>query len=896
MSSKKRFFILDGFGLFFKAYFAVPHLSTPDGLPTNALLGFVNMVKRILQKETPDYIAVALESETKTFRQDIYPEYKAHRPEVPQDLLRQVPYLLKLCDAFKLHQVSVEGYEADDVMASLALLAKKAGMEVVLVTNDKDLFQMVGEGITMMAMKKGADIEWYTPESGKEKYGVSPEQMGDKLALTGDSSDNIPGAPGIGEKGAIQLLEEYGTLENLLKHASHVKSKRYRESLEKHQEQILLSKILVSLKTDLSLPLSLESFKKESFQAEELIPLLTTLHFQALLQELKGQQNRKSLAPQHWIIYETQTLPDFSSRTSSKTPLFLLPLYADSSDDKLAFPCLKGLLLQDSETQSIHGIKATHPEFATWLVAFLNHCPSFVLLNFKKLARCVSLSSKNTLQNRCSDLLLLAYLRESNLKEFSLKALALHLLQETLPEEQKITLSFLEVFSQFKENQSLPPLQKPLLQEIEFLFWGIHRLSTLFQETSSALQKVYHDIEFPLSLVLAKIENRGIFCDPQQLQVLSKEFAGILEKSTEKIYQLAGEPFNINSPKQLGSILFEKMKLPLVKKTKGGDWSTDEEVLSTLSESHELPKEVLHYRHFSKLKSTYVDALPLLIHPKTQRIHSTFSQVVAATGRLSSSDPNLQNIPIRTAEGEKIRTAFATPPSKGAVLLAADYSQIELRIFAHLSEDSVLCDAFQKGEDIHERTARELFGNSLQFIDKKEMRRRAKTINFGVIYGQSPFGLASQLNISQKEAKAFIESYFERYQGVKRWLAQAVKEAEKTGYASTLFGRIRPIPELKSSARPVRSFGERTAINTPVQGTAADLIKMAMIQVEQEIEEAQLKSQMILSVHDELVFEVPEEEISVLAALVRRVMENIYPLKVPLVVQIGFGKNWAETK
>lgn len=891
---KKRFFILDGFGLFFKAYFALPNLTSPDGQPTGAIFGFSNILKKILTSEKPDYLAVAIDMEGKTFRDDLFEQYKANRPEIPADLAVQIPSISKICEVFNLPFLGFQGYEADDVIGTLCKKLQSEEIQIVIVSSDKDLYQLVNDNVIMMDIRKNNETQYYDSKTGEEKFGVRPDQMIDKLSLTGDASDNVPGAPGIGEKGAILLLKEYDHLENLFTHSSEIKSKRYRESLQNHKDQILLSKQLVTIKTDLEFPFQLDTYAVKGINETLAAEFFAQMNFRSLLKELKlntpeKKQSASEVPSLQWHFYETETLPKL------KGTLVCLPIYGEPKGIGGAF-LLKALLLQKSEENELHCLKTSHPQFSAWLKTFLKQKEmTLIVAEIKSIERSFdtfwpSATFANQL-NHLEDLTLRAYLKEPNQRDFRLPFLAQHFLQVELKNDA--LTQFSQQLQYYQEKQTPNALQEIPLKDVEPWIRCLWQLHEELQSLSADLEKVYREIELPLSLVLARIENRGVYCEKDQLLKLSEEFTQILEEASAQIYKIAGEHFNINSPKQLGQILFEKLKLPTTKKTKGGEWSTNEEVLTELGKEHELPAWVLRYRHFSKLKSTYIDALPSLINQETNRIHTTFHQTGASTGRLSSTDPNLQNIPIRTSEGQKIRSAFTAEGEN--LIVTADYSQIELRIFAHLSEDSVLCDSFRKNEDIHERTAREIFGNYLDF-EKQEMRRRAKTINFGVIYGQSPYGLATQLGISQKEAKTFIENYFERYKGVKKWLDQAIQEAKSVGYAKTLFGRIRPIPELKSSNRAIQNLGERTAINTPVQGTAADLIKMAMIRVENALQQAKLKSKMVLTVHDELVFEVPPKELSQMKALVKTEMENVYPFCVPLVVNIESGHSWASAK
>lgn len=860
-----KLYLVDGMSHVYRAFYAIQGLTSKDGRPTNAVFGFTNMLRKLISEEKPHYLAVAVDVAGPTIRHEQYEDYKATRRPMPEDLQVQIPKILEVCEALQVPVLSLQGYEADDVIGTLARKASAGGLEVVIVTIDKDMYQLVNDHVSILDTR---NMDRLDAAGVKKKFGVPPQQVGDVLSLVGDSSDNIPGAPGIGAKGAQLLIGQYGNLEELFKHRDEIKRKTYRESLQNFEEQIRQSRELVTIHDDLPLDLELEQMELSEPDREAVTRLFTDLDFVSLLEDFlppRGPEEANYQEIGGWSTL-SQTM-----KAQGKAPLSL----------QIAV-----------ETGGLEGVGFSYQSSSGfWVSDQLLKEPARLLRELQKVSGWISHDLK-TLALYCQDQglelpaslqdpMLMAYLLNPNHKDFSLSKLAveyLHYRFDPSPEGQQGLFARQEgkVLAEAADlaNQLARTLQ-PKLRDM-------------------GLTQLLEEIEIPLVGVLAQMERTGVKIDSDLLKRMSREKEKEISALEERIFSLAGMEFNLNSPRQLAEVLFEELKLPQPRKTKkAGHYATGVEVLEKLALEHEIARCILDYRELSKLKSTYLDALPRLVDAETGRIHTSYNQMVAATGRLSSSNPNLQNIPIRTESGREIRRAFVA--EKGCLLVAADYSQIELRVMAHLSEDKVLVDSFKKGEDIHRRTAREVFGPNAE-IDPAEYRRRAKVINFGIMYGLSAFGLAQSLGIERKEAQSFINDYFERYQGVKAWIEFTLEEARKVGHVTTLFGRIRPIPELRSRNWNLRSFGERTAINAPIQGTAADLIKKAMIRLGAALAERSSRARMILQVHDELVLEVPEEEVKQVSDLVRREMEGVAILKVPLKVDLATGPTWYDAK
>jgi DNA polymerase I len=890
--SEQRLFLIDGNSLLYRSYYAIRQLSTSQGFPTNAIYGFINTLRKIVEQEKPKYLGIVFDTGKPTIRHKVFKEYKAQRKPMPEDLIPQIPVLKKVIRAMNIPLFEYENYEADDVLGSLALEASRKKILSVIVTTDKDLLQLVDECILVFNPAK----EVYLDEKKvKEVFGVSPAQVIDVLSLWGDASDNIPGVPGIGEKTSKMLISQFGTLENLLQHISEVKNPRLREKIEQNLEQLELSRQLVTLEKNLDVPFNLDDFAISEPNNAELRALFQELEFTSLLSELVKKpgdvkkdytaildaKGVKALIAQikkaGFVSLDTETDSPFPTRArlvgmsfaTRADEAFYLPLRHDypgapgQIPKETAFRLLKEVLGDPKIKKIGQNIKY-----------------DYIVLKREGLL----------VQGIDQDTMILSYLLEPNWGKHNLEKLALAYLQtQKIPYQDVVGKGKNEVTMNAVAVEKVVPYA---CQDADIAFELSHVLWPRIVEKK--LDKLYCEIELPMIELLAEMEIWGVKVDREALEKLSAEFEGDLRRLEKKIYEVSGTEFNINSPQQLAHILFNKINLTPSRKTRiTKRYSTSLDILQELAPLHPLAQYALEYRQLSKLKSTYADALPLLINPETGRIHTSYNQTVTATGRLSSSDPNLQNIPTRGELGQRFRRAFI--PEPGHMLLAADYSQIELRVLAHLSGDPALCETFAKDRDIHEETARRVFGEALPNL-KDELRRKAKIINFSIIYGTSAFSLAKELGTSTHEAQNFIDRYYEQHPKVKEFLEGTVKDALEQGFTKTLFGRIRQVPELKQKDKVVQQAGRRIALNAPIQGSAADLMKKAMIDIREEFKKRRLKTMIILQVHDELVFEAPEEEMRVVEGIVREKMEHVVKLSAPLKVHLGWGANWAEAK
>lgn len=872
--SRPRLFLIDAFGFIFRAFHArarsgAPSMRTSGGLPTEAVYIFNNMLRKLTAAYHPEYITAVFESAAPTFREQKFAEYKANRTEMAPELACQIPYIRRLLQAMRIPILQYEGFEADDVIGAIARRAEKDGMEVAIVSSDKDMLQLVSESVSMFNPMK-EDV-WYDPAKVEEFMGVKPTQVPDLLALKGDSIDNIPGAPGIGDKGARDLIARFGSVEAALEHAAEVERRMYRESLENNREQILLSKQLATIDTAVPVEFSLEAVASQQADLRALRQLYKELEFYSLLKDLGPEEDTR---PRDYRTLDTpEAIEAWLGAIPSGVPVAVAVASAR------AHPAI------DEDTQG------------DLLCAGAGADDGVIALAWRTgEARAIPVSLADRLRPFLEDA---ARPKIAHDVKSVLLALADHGIEARGFTEDVMLYAFLlnaepggcsiEVIVRRYMDLKVEPAAE---HQADCILGAAEKLR---QEVDArGFRELYEKIDLPLVPVLARMERTGIRINPAELERLSGLMEGEIQRLTEEIYVLAGKPFNINSPQQLGKVLFEDLRLPApVRYGRGRTISTAADVLEELAPDHEIVRKVLDYRQLAKLKGTYVDALPALINPRTGRVHTSFNQAGAATGRLSSSNPNLQNIPIRTELGREIRAAFV--PKEGWKLMVADYSQIELRLLAHMSGCPVLVDAFRRGEDIHTRTASEVFGAPPLMVNA-EMRRRAKAVNFGIVYGLSAFGLAAQLGISRHEAQTYIDNYFVRYSGVKKFIESVIEEVRKTGVTRTLFGRERPIPDINSRNPNARSFAERTAINTPLQGTAADLIKLAMIRIDGELRERGLKTAMLLQVHDELLFECPPEEVEEAGKLVKAWMENVHKLEVPLVAEIGVGDNWRDAK
>jgi DNA polymerase-1 len=835
-----RLFLIDSFGFIFRAYHArarsgAPPMRTAAGISTEAVYIFHNMVRKLKAQHKPNYIAAIFESEGPTFRDEAFEAYKANRTETPPDLLEQIPWIRKILEAMRIPVLEYTGFEADDVIGTLARKAVEQGVEVAIVSSDKDMLQLVNDHVGMLNPMK--DDLWYDAAETEKYMGVRPEQVADLLALKGDSVDNIPGAPGIGDKGARDLIVRFGSVENAIEHAAEVERKTYRESLQNNRDIIMLSKKLATIHTDVPVECDLAALTTAEPDIEALRELYRTLEFSSLLRDLAPAAK----TPQEQDFRQLGSVDELDAWLDAKPADAPLAVAVGEmmSEPVLGFSYAPGvarsLMLREipSSASICHDLKSLVRRFGD--SPGLHH-----------------------------DVMLYGFLIAADPGATDLESLAQRYLEQSLDADPAA------------QAEAILALYRRLRPEVE----------------AQHVAELYETIDLPLARVLAAMEETGIRVDPEQLRHMSGRMEEEMTRLAGEIHAMAGKAFNINSPQQLGKILFEDMNLPTpFKAGKGKVISTAADVLEDLAEEHEIAGKVLEYRQLSKLKGTYSDTLPLLIDADTGRVHTTFNQTGAATGRLSSSNPNLQNIPIRTELGREIRAAFV--PRPGWKLIVADYSQIELRLLAHMSRDPVLVEAFRNGEDIHTRTAAEVLGIPPLMITP-DQRRGAKAINFGIVYGQTPFGLSRALGIDRKEAERYIHAYFGRYAGVRRFIDTTIAEVRRTGVAVNLYGRRRPIPDMNNRNPNARNFAERTAVNTPLQGTAADMIKVAMIRIQEKLRGKETR--MLLQVHDELVFEAPPGEVDEIRALAKSEMESVKKLEVPLVVDVGVGDNWRDAK
>ena len=887
-TEKPTLFLIDGSNYVYRAFYAIRELSNSKGFPTNAIYGFTTMLLKLLKDWKPEYIAIAFDVKGPTFRHDVFEAYKATRKATPDSLIPQIPFIKDIVRGFSIPVLEQQGIEADDIIGTLAIKYAEKGIKTVIVSGDKDMMQLISDDIIMIDTMK--DVT-YDVEAVKKRFGVGPEKVVEILGLAGDQSDNIPGVPGIGPKNAQRLIEEFGSVEGVLANIDKVRNVKTRENLREFAEQARMSRELATIRTDADFDIDLDSSRYSGPDNEALKTLFKEFEFSSLLQELKIKEEaveghyRLILTDDEFtaLIEQLRNVKEFAfdivmdsdgamraditgiSICLAPAEAFYIPIahdYMGGPRQLKGDDALKGLAPFLSE----QGIKKHGHDMKNALII---------------LAR-----KGMELKGLGCDTMVASYILNPAKHSFELADVVRDHLNKQIATAKELVGSGAKAIS-----FSVIPVEK-------MMYYACRRADALLGLSAALSEKIvqegfedlYYQVEMPLISVLAAMEKKGVLLDIKLLKEMSAEIEQLMTLTEEKIYQLAGGKFNVNSPKQLQVVLFEKLGLPRGRKTKEG-YSTDVDVLTYLARSHELPAEILSYRSMAKLKSTYIDALPLIINPETGRIHTSYNQTVTATGRLSSSNPNLQNIPIRTPEGKRIRQAFIAPD--GWEIVSADYSQIELRILAHLSDDTALIDAFMAGEDVHTATASNVFGVFPEMVNA-DMRRQAKVINFGILYGMSAFGLSRELNVSPKLAQAYIDEYFNKYRGVRSFLDGILENARNNGFVTTLLNRRRYLPEINSSNAPVRQFTERMAINTPIQGTAADLIKVAMINISKLLAKRHLSAAMIMQVHDELVFEVPLAERKEVMALVKKEMEEVIKLKVPLKVDIASGRNWDE--
>ncbi|MDI7740488.1 DNA polymerase I [Lysinibacillus fusiformis] len=873
---KEKLLLLDGNSLAYRAFFALPLLANDSGIHTNAVYGFTTMLQKIVEEEKPTKMLVAFDAGKTTFRHESYGDYKGGRQKTPPELSEQFPYLRKLIDAYQIKRYEKELYEADDIIGTLAKQAENEEMDVIIVSGDKDLTQLATDQVTVYITRKGmTDIEKYTPAHIEEKYGLSPLQIIDMKGLMGDASDNIPGVPGVGEKTAIKLLKEYGSVEALYEQIEAMKKSKMKEKLVENEESAKLSKKLATIFTEAPIDITLEDLNYPGPNEEELLNVWQELSFKSLIEKSEFQVEEKETAELDFEIVQEVT------------------------EDML------------KETMAVHvEIENEHYHSCRVLGFGFTDGEKTFYLSFD------AMQENETIKNWLEDETKKKYMSDSKAAQAILNRvgvelrgvefdmlLAAYIVNPAISGDDIATLSKEFGYTDVQANETIygkgakwtVPEEKLLAEHVCRKSFAIWSLQPVVEEKLKENEQfeLYYELELPLASILGSMESKGIKVDIPTLKKMGEDLERKIAALEIEIYELAGEKFNINSPKQLGVILFEKLGLPVVKKTKTG-YSTAADVLEKLQTEHKVVQYILDYRQLAKLQSTYIEGLMKEVHCEDSKVHTRFQQALTSTGRLSSTDPNLQNIPIRLEEGRKIRQAFV-PSEEGWVLFAADYSQIELRVLAHMSNDANLVDAFNQGMDIHTRTAMDVFHVAEDEVTSN-MRRAAKAVNFGIVYGISDYGLSQSLNITRKEAAEFIDKYLQSFPGVKEYMDTIVQEAKLRGYVTTILNRRRYLPDITSRNFNLRSFAERTAMNTPIQGSAADIIKKAMIDMDARLKEEGLKSKLLLQVHDELIFEAPKEEIEILERIVPEVMEHAIELAVPLKVDFNYGQTWYDAK
>jgi len=894
MSSQPTLFLIDGSNQMYRAYHAIRGLTGPDGKSTNAVYGFITMLRKLIADHRPEYIAASFDVRGQTFRSKMSADYKANRAPMPGDLAEQIPWVFEACEALGVPIFTSEGFEADDVIGTLASKAAGHGFQAAIVTGDKDFFQLVNDGVKVYNPKdEGA---WFDAEGVAVKFGVPPSQVVDVLALMGDSSDNVKGVPGIGDKGARELIAQYGSLDALLQHAGDIKQKKYREGLLAHADEARQSRELVTIRTDVDVPFDAEVFRYRGPSRERCYELFSRLGFRTLVPEFAP--TAASVVKDYALVASSDELTALVDHLRA-AKRFSLKVITDGTAPVRA--TLVGIAVSTGPAMARY-IPLGHEGFgggfslakseALALLAPLLTDPEIEKIGHDIKADLVVLGRHGVdLKNpRAFDTMLAAYLLDANRSSQALEPIALEQLgYKALTEDEVLG----------KGAKAIPFSQVPVDSVLDYageradLAWQLAEHFRPLLERDG-LMPVYLELELPLVPILAEIERTGVKVDVRSLAAQSTLLDREMNDLGRQIFALAGGEFNINSPKQLAEILFEKLQLPVLKRTGATRTpSTAVEVLEELAAQHDICRLILDWRGLAKLKGTYLDALPALVNPETGRVHTQISQAVAATGRLSSSDPNLQNIPIRTEIGRQIRGAFIAEP--GHVLISADYSQIELRVLAHLSGDETLIAAFERGDDIHDQTAVKVFGAD-STLDPHELRRRAKIVNYALLYGKTAFTLAKDIGVTQQAAQTFIDAYFAGFPRVRAFIDKTLEDARVSGFVQTIVGRRRPVPELTSRNGMIRAASERVAVNMPIQGTAADILKKAMIDVHAALAASHPRAKMILTVHDELLFEAPKEEAEAVATIVKAKMAAAVPLRVPLDVDVGIGENWKEAK
>lgn len=874
--TKQKLLLLDGNSLAYRAFFALPLLTNDSGIHTNATYGFTTMLQKIIGEENPTQMLVAFDAGKTTFRHESFGEYKGGRQKTPPELSEQFPYIRKLIDAYNIKRYELELYEADDIIGTLAKQAAAEGTEVIIVSGDKDLTQLATDDITVYITRKGiTDIEKYTPTHIQEKYGLTPLQIIDMKGLMGDQSDNIPGVPGVGEKTAIKLLKEHGTVEGLYEVVESLKASKMKEKLIENEELAHLSKKLATIYTEAPLTITLNDLSYEGPNEEQLLEVWKELGFKSLIDKSDFESEQTEQAELQFDVVESITEDMLQD---------VMAIHLEIENEHYHSCEALGFALTNGEKTIYAAIDIIGENEA--LKAWLEDDSKKKYMADSKATQVMLQRLGIELKGIEFDLLLAAYILKPSISGDDVATLAKEFGYQDVQSNETIY---------GKGAKWVVPAADVLADHVSRKAAAVWKLQPVLEEKLKANEQfeLYKDLELPLAHILGKMESEGITVNADTLEQMGDELKQKLSLIEATIYEHAGEEFNINSPKQLGVILFDKLGLPVIKKTKTG-YSTAADVLEKLQSKHEIVKHILSYRTLAKLQSTYIEGLTKEVHVADSKVHTRFQQALTSTGRLSSTDPNLQNIPIRLEEGRKIRQAFV-PSKKDWVLFAADYSQIELRVLAHMCEDPALVEAFKQGMDIHTRTAMDVFGVEAEEVTSN-MRRTAKAVNFGIVYGISDYGLSQNLDITRKEAALFIENYLQSFPGVKKYMDSIIEDAKKAGYVTTILNRRRYLPDITSSNFNLRSFAERTAMNTPIQGSAADIIKKAMIDMALRLEKEGLQTKLLLQVHDELIFEAPKEEIEILERIVPEVMENAIELLVPLRVDYSYGNTWYDAK
>ncbi|WP_042681049.1 DNA polymerase I [Anaerosalibacter massiliensis] len=890
---KNRLMIIDGSSLLYRGFYALPLLSTKEGIYTNGVYGFLTMFYRITEEYEPDYLCVAFDKATPTFRHLEFDSYKANREKAPNELSLQFPILKEILSAMKIKQIEIEGYEADDIAGTIAKFGEEKEMEVILVTGDKDYLQLASENSKVLVTRKGiTELEIFDDKAIMDKYGITPKQFVDLKGLMGDQSDNIPGVPGIGEKTGLKLLKEFGSMENIYENIEDVSGKKRKESLMEYKQQAFMSRKLAEIVINVPIEINVEEFKVEEPHWEGLKDLYEKLEFKSLLEKIpkgKIQDTREEFESNFIIVNDEKDFDQIKKEVEESKKIGFKFIYSGSNPIKDE---ILGICIKPKGFNSYY----INCENNNILISFKDKFKdTFELEDIKKIGHSLKndiiglLRLDINISGLTFDSMIGQYLINPSQTDYSMHVLGREYFDIVIESEE-------ELLGKGKNKKTFKSLE---LEKRGEYFSKLLDLTFMLEDKikgmikSQGMEKLYYEIELPLIEVLASMEYLGFKIDIDVLEELGGEFDTEINNLTNEIYDLAGREFNVNSPKQLGEILFDDLDLPVIKKTKTG-YSTNAEVLDKLKDKHPIIEKILKYRQIVKLKSTYIDGLMTLIDNETNRIHSSFNQTVTHTGRISSTEPNLQNIPVKTEEGRKIRKAFV-PEDDNYTLIDGDYSQIELRVLAHISDDPKLKDAFYHNEDIHTKTASEVFEVAKEEVTPI-MRSRAKAVNFGIVYGISDYGLSRDLGITRKEAKKYIDNYLKNYKNVKIYMDEIVELGKENGYIETILNRRRYLPELKSKNYAVRSFGERIAMNTPIQGSAADIIKIAMVRVYNELKKRNMKSKLILQVHDELIVETYKDEKEEVKRILKEVMESSAELSIPLKVDIQVGESWYDAK